>query len=62
MRIFLGKAAAVCLFTFFLGCNPVVILGINLKEPPERVKPWAVEYNLTFPLLLDTKTENRITL
>jgi peroxiredoxin len=34
-----------------------VVLGINVEEPPELVKPFADELDVTYPLLLDQTGE-----
>jgi peroxiredoxin len=33
--------------------NGFVVLGINVEEPPDLVKPFAEELDVTYPLLLD---------
>jgi len=33
------------------------VIGVNLSEPPERVKAYAAEMGLTFPIVIDTSGE-----
>lgn len=33
------------------------MIGVNLSEPPEQVRAYVTEMNLTFPIVIDTSGE-----
>jgi len=37
-----------------LGDSGVVVLAVNVQESPDKVKAWAGQFSLTFPIALDT--------